>query len=736
MPAKLPSDRALLVGLYVGGVAYAFLSLSHRGFTSVPDLIALLIELILLIGSFMPSSLNKKELGALGLIIIVYLLLSLLLGALLTSLDTVVMAASGIAIFSFIMSNPKFPLTRRAMATGVVVGIVFTFLGIYLTLKVGVMLAIGAELLGFLILSTQGRYTPEENTIVVAIANGSAMITVGVLNIFPAIAIFVPKIDPVNGPAYVNQLITIPFIAFMILMTGVFGFVILIPFRDRFDNAPWPQVAPQAETIKSMAAESHVRKPILMGLAASGAWTAAREIGSIATGNSMDTFPHAVVPAFPDWIGISNSPLMASIGFFMGWKRVIVIFIGSLTSVLLWVVLEAADFTLMFSDHLHRPEVLYLALGVFASVLLGDFLKREVSEGEAEIEPEDRPDQEPEEMPERRISIRWMQIAFVDFKEEVMEMVDNPREYLRSRRGQLPVWVAIVSMIIFMGVGLIFFSFFTPFPGIQIDWLLFIIGSPLALVSAYFTAVAVSETGMLAGFISDIVAVPAIVVFRVTFQVISTFMALLSGLQNAALAALVHLKLGQATNVRGRDIIKAIVIGIFLATTIGSLITFMIFVTYGFGGSDFPSPTAQLFGFLVVSLSGLTEFKLPGMGDGLVIPIIGEIVFPINFIYLISLGVVGGLAGRHLLRRGLSPISLAVGLLIPPATSVAMLVGGFLHYRFKKREELVPKADRLSLQTVRNDQRKTGRILSGAVSGEAIVTVIFVLWNAILFFAP
>jgi hypothetical protein len=337
---------------------------------------------------------------------------------------------------------------------------------------------------------------------------------------------------------------------------------------------------------------------------------------------------------------------------------------------------------------------------------------------------------------EPRISVTWLKKAFYEFREEAMEMVHDPREYLRSRRGQLPVWVAIVSMIAFMVVGSIIFSIIVPFPGIQIEWILFVMGAPLALVSAYFTAIAVSETGMLAGFISDVVAIPAIVIFKVTFQVISTFMALLSGMQNAALAALVHLKLGQVTNVRGRDILKGIVIGIFLAVSIGSLITFMLFVTYGFGGSEFPSPTAQLFGFLVISLNGLSEFKLPGVGDGLVLPVLGELAFPFSFIYLISFGVVGALAGRYLLRRGLSAISLAVGLLIPPATSVAMLIGGLIDYRLKKKEEEIPVTNTVEIGNIRHEQRKTSRILSGAVSGEAIITVIFVLWNAIMFFAP
>ena len=161
----------------------------------------------------------------------------------------------------------------------------------------------------------------------------------------------------------------------------------------------------------------------------------------------------------------------------------------------------------------------------------------------------------------------------------------------------------------------------------------------------------------------------------------------------------------------------------------------MLFITYGFGTSEFPSPTAQLFGFLVTSLYGLSSGQLPGTGDGVVLPFIGELVFPWNIIYLIAFGVIGGLAGRYLLRKGLSPISLAVGILIPPATALAMLVGGFFDYRIKKKREMMVVAGGSEPEDLLDEQKKTGRMLSGAISGEAIVTVIFVLWTAFMFFA-
>jgi hypothetical protein len=317
------------------------------------------------------------------------------------------------------------------------------------------------------------------------------------------------------------------------------------------------------------------------------------------------------------------------------------------------------------------------------------------------------------------------------FKEEVREIIADPRAYLRSRKGQIPPWISFLSISLFIIIGIIIFWFIQPFPGVQIHWLLFIFGTPIVLVSVYFTARVISETGMLAGYISDMVAIPAILFFRVSFAVITTFMSMLGALQNAAIAFLAHLKLGRLTEVRGRDILKAVFIGAMLGTSVGSFITFTLFDTYGgFGGTDLPSPAAQLFGFLVISLQGIGEFQLPGMNQ------FGDANPILVFAYLLSFAIGGFLVGRELIKHGLSSMSLVVGVLIPPATAVAILIGGFIDYRVKKRyqpQEPISKAEPLQQQMEVQDANysRVSRILSGIVAGEAVVTVMWVLGTAI-----
>ncbi|MHA2263533.1 MAG: OPT/YSL family transporter [Candidatus Thorarchaeota archaeon] len=731
------SSKALLAGLFSAGLLYILFVMTQGRWTDPAVVIAAVIESLLLISSIIYGYVNKKQLGLLVLGAFIYLLSTVILGLF---TEVVVMAVVGILIYGAMKSEPKFPLTKRAIATGLVVGTIMTFLGIYVALKLGLVYFVGAEMLGALILGAHGKYTPEENTIVVAIANGSSMIAMGVLIVFPAIAIFEP-------PAVAQAIITYPFIAFVTGISAICGILVLAPLRERFEDEPWPQVRPQAECIIAIGADETAKKDVIIGMAGAGAWVGATRIAESASGASLSTFPNALSPvvpaaaAVPDWVGISNSPLIASMGFFMGWKRVLVLMAGSLASLLIWVILEGAQ-PLEFGDHLQRPEILYLALGVFASVIAGDILKgrkKELSTSEFEefSNNQQRGDsddviivEKPHKAAEvpRLVSIREEIFNIERFKQEIRDMIENPREYLRTRRGILPAWVALVSLGIFIAIGLLAFWIFTPFGGLQIHWALIIFGSPIVIVSSYFTARAISETGMLAGYISDIVAIPAILLFRVGFSAITVFMSMLGALQDSAIALLVHLKLGRLTNVRGRDIAKAVFVGALLGTFVGSLITYTIYITYNFGTTDFPSPTAQLFGFLVISLQGLGNFQLPGLNQ---FPELGPLI---AFAYLFAFAVVGYFAGKELGKKGLSAISLAVGVLIPPATAAAMLFGAFVDYRLKKRGDI---PDEEMDQTTFCDplRDRTTRLLSGVVSGEAIVTVIWILYSAFAFLA-
>ncbi len=742
------STKILLAGIYSAGIFYILLVMFLGDWMYPGVILALIVEGFLLYSALMRPPPDKTELT----VITVIAMATLLVGSLPVLHHVVIMAVVGLLIYGAVLSEPKFPLTKRALATGIVVGIIMTFLGIWLALKLGVVFLVGAELLGAIFLTVKGRYTPEENTISVAIANSSAMVAIGVLITFPAIAIFEPTNPLFNiGSAMYNPLTTLSFIVVVTGISAVFGILLLAPFRDRFENEAWPQVQPQAYTIKSIGGDREAKKTVGIGLGIATAWVGTSKIAEGLSGADLSSFPNALSPvvpaasAVPSWIGISNSPMMVGIGFFVGWKRSLVMALGTVITLLIWIFIEGASPAALYESHIKRPEILYLALGIFATVLAGDFLSGQNKETEDEMTPEEFEEKTSSDVIEtdgaiivetpikstellKKLRVKESLFSIEMFREEVREIIADPRGYMKSRGGQIPVWMAFVSLIMFLIVGITVFTIIVPFPGVQIPVLLFLIGTPIAMVSVYFTARAISETGMLAGYITDIVAIPAIILFRVGFAVITTFMSMLGALQDAAIALLVHLKLGRLTNVRGRDILKAVFVGAMLGTTIGSFITFTLFETYGgFGGTDLPSPAAQLFGFLIISLQGIGgvggEFMLPGMDQFPGIP---------GFIYLFSFGVVGFLIGRELNKRELSPMSLVIGVLIPSATAVAIVLGGYINYRVEKdTEPEKPLTDETAIQQQVELQDanygRMSRILSGIVAGEAVITVIWVL---------
>ncbi|TFG26286.1 hypothetical protein EU527_19870, partial [Candidatus Thorarchaeota archaeon] len=383
------TTRALLAGIYSAGVFYV-LYVIGRGYWIYPGVIlALIIEGVLFYSALFRPRPNNTELGIISGVAMAVLVV----GSFPELHHVVVMAVAGLLIYGSVRAEPRHPLTKRALSTGIVVGIIMTFLGIWLALKLGVVFLVGAEMLGAIILSAKGRYTPEENTIVVAIANSSALVSIGVLITFPAIAIFEPTnpLFNINSSLY-NPSTTLIFIIIVTGISAVFGIILLAPFRDRFEHEAWPQVQPQAYTINCMGGDVEAKKTVGIGLGISGMWVGTTKITEVITGTNLSSFPNAlssVIPAasrVPNWIGISNSPMMAGIGFFVGWKRAIVIAIGSLASFLIWLLLEGADPTIAYEGHIRRAEIIYIALGVFVTVMAGDFLSRGKND---EMTPED-----------------------------------------------------------------------------------------------------------------------------------------------------------------------------------------------------------------------------------------------------------------------------------------------------------------------------------------------------------
>jgi hypothetical protein len=64
-----------------------------------------------------------------------------------------------------------------------------------------------------------------------------------------------------------------------------------------------------------------------------------------------------------------------------------------------------------------------------------------------------------------------------------------------------------------------------------------------------------------------------------------------------------------------------------------------------------------------------------------------------------------------------------------------MLIGGYIDYRMKKGKTGSNEMESCGITKDSPRYERVSRILSGIVAGEAIITVIWVIWSAISFFA-
>ncbi len=123
-------------GMFLAGLVYGLFVLSTGRYDDPFVWLAIYIEVVLIVASLTQKPPTKKVLVFLILVMITYAMAAVMLGLL---SEVVIMAIGGIVLYAGVMTEPKFPLTKRAIATGLLVGLIYTFLGIYLALKVGVV---------------------------------------------------------------------------------------------------------------------------------------------------------------------------------------------------------------------------------------------------------------------------------------------------------------------------------------------------------------------------------------------------------------------------------------------------------------------------------------------------------------------------------------------------------------------------------------------------------------------
>ncbi|MCD6483959.1 MAG: OPT/YSL family transporter [Candidatus Odinarchaeota archaeon] len=559
-------------------------------------------------------------------------------------------------------------LSVKVLVVGFILAFIYTFLQIYIELKVGFVTVTGMEILGFIMLSLLGRKDKKANVIVIVITTASVLVNIGVLAAFPAIVMF-SHIPGIEGTKITPLLIFT-----MIFLTGFTGLFLLEPTKESFMDEPWPQIAAQVENLETLTKESvSAKKEMLMGLGGAAAYTSAIYAANNATGMNFREIPSGLgYKALPPYIGINNSPMLVGIGFFAGYKRTMLIFAGAVFSMIIWFLFEH-DPTIFFGDHATRPEIFYTAIGIIASTIGLDAYKAYKESKTVSLE---------EEEEEAR---------------EVFLASANIKFFLRQWK------YSILSLGFFFIVSTLLFSVFDVFPNIHIPVLLIFIGLPLALISAFFVARAASETGLVIGFITDALAVPAVLFFAVNFPSVILFMTSMAAIQSAAVTLLGRYVLGRRLGVDDTTVRYAAILGTLFGTIIGTILIYTFYLM-GFGTHEFPAPTAQIMGFTVLGLMELTSLTLPFAEE-------------YGVAYLLFFLILGIVLSILLDKYNLSPINLAVGLLIPPSYAFPLLAGGLLSRHAKKKGEEI--------------EDKYKQVLGGVVAGEGIIVAIQVMYIAV-----
>jgi len=467
-------------------------------------------------------------------------------------------------------SNSK-ALTKRAVIFGLLLGMIYTFLGIYLSYKVGLVALGGIFILGYMLLQLTGSYNYKENVILTIIASACLLPAFEISDNIAALIIF---------RQYSNYQIVIsfPLLFFIGLVGSILGIFLLMPFKDHLLSLKWPMVEPSAKMMKALGGGKEERKRAFSSMFVSAAITLTTLLGRIRT---------LTLPSLPSFIGFEVSPMMAGLGFFISLLGVISLLLGALYSIGVWFFLEGANPTLNLSKHIMHPWIFSLAIGIMVTTAL--------------------------------MNIALNRKAFADAL----------KSFKRERKSSnFTYWVSPISMILLPLIALVGLYFILGSFQMTLEIIyVTIIGIPITFLAAFFVAMARGETGFATSFSIDIVLLMSILLFAPDLAILLIGFSFMNALEMSSNRTIQSLKLASLTEIHEKDALKAIIISIIPGALIGAgVIWFFINVLGGIGTNIFPCPSAYVTGGYVLGVrEAIVHGLLPEMYD-LRIILVGAVI--------------------------------------------------------------------------------------------------------------
>lgn len=702
-----------------------------------------------------------------------------------------------------VATEKRSPITLRSIVYGSMIGVLYTFLGVYVSLKTGMAFIGGMAILGYILLSIRGKYNPKENVVVSAIVDGTACASAGVVAGLPAIIIFA-------GRTLYNTPINFQLIFTILIFAGVLGVFLLLPFREQFLKMPWPHLVNLYKTIEGLGAEAETKNRLLKWMGVSSVYVGGVLSFGYLFGSDLTLMPptgtlpnwwtrliyldkkvldFSVYPSLftlnpdpytwnlnvyntlssiesyyqfvgqamspsplPSFMGISNSPLIASVGYFVGWKRAAMIFLGGVYSVLIWALFENQPWQgkfVNYGTHFSLPQIFYLAIGVLIAFIAWGFIKGAIDSLNTRRKMKALAKQMPAQGEEQTNSqIKSIKCKTASTLTPVPSFPGQVKKQIKLTRPIIKDWIHLaftryksvfVVLALFLVGSFLLFYVFQPFYNVTINPLFTIVSAPAVLLSSWWSATAISETGMPVGFLTDLLAVPGILVFDINFPSLIVFFTLMTVMQTSALRVIGWFKVGRELKVKDRTVLISVLYGVLFAAFVGSAIISLLYQTYGFGNSYFPAPTAAITGIFFLSI---LQFKTPILQPSTMFANGGLAIFQYSQLFyqyifqphtepfvryfphiFFILGLIIGLA---LAKFDLSPVSFLVGVLIPPAYSFTMMFGGGLNYYVYRKNKNKPKEEYAEKDV------KYQESLSGVGAGEGLVYLIWIMITTLI----
>lgn len=459
--------------------------------------------------------------------------------------------------------------------------------------------------------------------------------------------------------------VTLPLLISIVLSGAILGIFVLYPMYKEFIKLRWPMVTPMAYMVKILEKEGAKElNYAIKGMVFSGG---ASSILLLTDYHQIDLSQFGRKTRSKSvFTSVNISPLFASLGFFISFFGYIFLLAGVIYSFMVWYFFENANPLVLIQEHFFNPYIYSVAIPMMITTAI---------------------------------------LTLIEYGHGLRESLRNMRESTFLSRISTIISLSLVPIVAYV---LLSVTGHLSSELIKQVVEIIIVAIPITFISSIFSVRSAGETGFSSSFTLDATLIITLFLINVKLEAIFLAFAIISVFESAAISVIRRIKFGDIIGVNAVDIMKAVIIGIITGSVIGPLLFYTInrFLG-GIGSNMWPAPFSKLLGgYVLLFYIGIKERRLPPM-------VIPELLI-ISVIVTILLWVIF----KKLHLKHISPILIAVGMIIPPSFLWIGSIGAIIDLYLTKKYSHAPNI-------YKEKRSKWNALLAGVMSGEGIV--IFIL---------